>query len=190
MKSALWDSAGFGEPSDRTEFVDGKWLDAQHARQLSIHRPYFSGPISETLLDRFLESKPDARSTLTDREREVVQLIAEGKINKEISRVLNISVKTVETRRASAMRNSAESDALPGEAAPSWEPGYPELLFERQEVELSQVSSLAPDTVSVMLRRSAINCRPVGQAIQYIGYRYILYSSGNGQGVYCGGLAT
>ena len=71
---------------------------------LSIHRPYFSGAISETLLDRFLESTPNARSTLTDREREVVQLIAEGKINKEISRVLNISVKTVETHRASAMR--------------------------------------------------------------------------------------
>ncbi|WP_066801368.1 response regulator [Sphingomonas soli] len=70
---------------------------------LSVHRPYFSGAISETLLERFLDASPNPSTTLTHREREVVQLIAEGKINKEISRVLNISVKTVETHRASAM---------------------------------------------------------------------------------------
>lgn len=71
---------------------------------LSIRRPYFSGAISETLLDKFLESKPQpGASSLTHREREVVQLIAEGRINKEIARMLNISVKTVETHRASAM---------------------------------------------------------------------------------------
>ena len=71
---------------------------------LSIHRPYFSGAVSETLLDKFLESKPQpSASSLTHREREIVQLIAEGRINKEIARLLNISVKTVETHRASAM---------------------------------------------------------------------------------------
>lgn len=70
---------------------------------LSIHRPYFSGVISETLLERFLDSSPHAQATLTHREREVVQLIAEGKINKEVGYILNISVKTVETHRASAM---------------------------------------------------------------------------------------
>ena len=70
---------------------------------LSIHRPYFSGVISETLLDRFLDSAPTAQATLTHREREVVQLIAEGRINKEIGHILTISVKTVETHRASAM---------------------------------------------------------------------------------------
>jgi len=70
---------------------------------LSIHRPYFSGVISETLLDRFLDSAPTALATLTHREREVVQLIAEGRINKEIGHILTISVKTVETHRASAM---------------------------------------------------------------------------------------
>lgn len=70
---------------------------------LSIHRPYFSGVISETLLERFLESSPHAQATLTHREREVVQLISEGKINKEVGYILNISVKTVETHRASAM---------------------------------------------------------------------------------------
>lgn len=71
---------------------------------LSIHRPYFSGAVSETLLDKFLESKPQpTASSLTHREREIVQLIAEGRINKEIAQLLNISVKTVETHRASAM---------------------------------------------------------------------------------------
>jgi DNA-binding NarL/FixJ family response regulator len=71
---------------------------------LSIHRPYFSGAISETLLDRFLETKPQSgASSLTHREREVVQQIAEGRINKEVAEVLSISIKTVETHRASAM---------------------------------------------------------------------------------------
>ena len=71
---------------------------------LAIHRPYFSGAISETLLDKFLGSKPqEVASSLTHREREVVQQVAEGRINKEIAGVLEISVKTVETHRASAM---------------------------------------------------------------------------------------
>ena len=72
---------------------------------LSIHRSYFSGAISDALLDQFLGSKPHAvASSLTHREREVVQQVAEGRINKEIAHRLSISVKTVETHRASAMR--------------------------------------------------------------------------------------
>lgn len=71
---------------------------------LSMHQPYFSSAISETLLDQFLRSKPSSPTFgLTHREREVVQLIAEGKINKEIGEALKISVKTVETHRAAAM---------------------------------------------------------------------------------------
>ena len=72
---------------------------------LSIHRSYFSGAISDTLLNQFLESRPASlASSLTHREREVVQQVAEGRINKEIAQRLSISVKTVETHRASAMR--------------------------------------------------------------------------------------
>lgn len=72
---------------------------------LSINRPYFSGTVSETLLQQYLRSKPQpAFSTLTHREREVVQLIAEGKINKQVAELLSISVKTVETHRATAMQ--------------------------------------------------------------------------------------
>ena len=76
---------------------------------LSHHKPFFTAKISETLLDAYLKSavKPDERSvfrTLTDREREIVQMLAEGKSNKEIAAQLSISVKTVETHRATVMR--------------------------------------------------------------------------------------
>lgn len=71
---------------------------------LSLRRPYFSELVAEVLLDRVMQSKPEAvDGSLTHREREVVQLIAEGRINKQIGTRLNISVKTVETHRASAM---------------------------------------------------------------------------------------
>jgi DNA-binding NarL/FixJ family response regulator len=41
---------------------------------------------------------------LSPRERGIVQLIAEGHSNKEMSEILNLSVKTIETHRAAAMR--------------------------------------------------------------------------------------
>ena len=70
-----------------------------------MKRPYFSGAVSEALLEQFLQSNRHINTdVLTHREREVVQLIAEGKINKQIASTLDISVKTVETHRASAMR--------------------------------------------------------------------------------------
>jgi len=82
---------------------DGRHLFAA-IDALSVHRPYFSAAISETLLEQFLRIKPSSSlNGLTHREREVVQQIAEGKINKEIGEALHISVKTVETHRAAAM---------------------------------------------------------------------------------------
>ena len=45
-----------------------------------------------------------ATDRLTSREREIVQLLAEGKSNKDIARHLTLSVKTVETHRATVMR--------------------------------------------------------------------------------------
>jgi DNA-binding NarL/FixJ family response regulator len=47
---------------------------------------------------------PEAKELLTDREREILQLIAEGKTNKEIATTLNLSLKTVETHRSNLMR--------------------------------------------------------------------------------------
>jgi DNA-binding NarL/FixJ family response regulator len=81
---------------------------------VSSHRPYFSGAFSEVLLAQFMRDELHTRPhALTHREREVVQLIAEGKLNKQVGHILNISIKTVETHRASAMqklnlRTSAE----------------------------------------------------------------------------------
>lgn len=98
---------GFVAKSDSEQNL----LDAIEA--VSRHRPYFSSSISRSLRER-LESAPSSPGfSLTHREREVVQLIAEGRINKEVAQILNISIKTVETHRASAMqkldlRTSAE----------------------------------------------------------------------------------
>lgn len=71
---------------------------------LSLRQPYFSDIVSEVMLDRFLQSKMEtSEAVLTRREREIVQLIAEGRINKEIATLLGLSTKTVESHRASAM---------------------------------------------------------------------------------------
>jgi DNA-binding NarL/FixJ family response regulator len=84
---------------------------------LSQKKPYFAGRVSEVLLDGFLKREqatlegPTAER-LTSREREVVQLLAEGKSNKQIARLLDLSVKTVETHRTAAMRK-LELNSLP-----------------------------------------------------------------------------
>jgi DNA-binding NarL/FixJ family response regulator len=71
---------------------------------LASHRPFFSAQASEALLDSFSHGSGAHANVLTTREREIVQLIAEGNSNKTIARSLNISVKTVETHRSTAMR--------------------------------------------------------------------------------------
>lgn len=74
---------------------------------LSLRRPYFSGRISDVLIDRVMQAKPEALgSCLSHREREVVQLVAEGCISKQVAHRLGISIKTIETHRASAMRKA------------------------------------------------------------------------------------
>ena len=81
---------------------------------LASHKPFFTANVSEALLRSFT-ARPDREgSALTARERQVVQLIAEGQTNKEIAKLLNISLKTVETHRASIMRklNIGSSAAL------------------------------------------------------------------------------
>ena len=71
---------------------------------LASHRSFFTKGVSNSLLDVFLAGPEKAISAITSRERSVVQLIAEGHTNKEVARVLNISLKTVETHRATIMR--------------------------------------------------------------------------------------
>ncbi len=76
---------------------------------LSQHKHYFTTKISEVVFARYLDGKSasaDGRD-LTPREREIVQLLAEGKSNKEVAAVLGISIKTVETHRATIMKKLA-----------------------------------------------------------------------------------
>ncbi len=76
---------------------------------LSQHKPYFTSKVARMVLEGYLRRARPAsvarspRSRLSSREREIVQLLAEGKSNKEISSRLNISVKTVETHRSNLM---------------------------------------------------------------------------------------
>jgi DNA-binding NarL/FixJ family response regulator len=73
---------------------------------ISTHQPFFAPSASETLLNSFLRvpSSSSTLASLTDREREIVRLLAGGKSNKEAAAALGISVKTVETHRAAIMR--------------------------------------------------------------------------------------
>jgi DNA-binding NarL/FixJ family response regulator len=69
---------------------------------------YLSPAISATLLDEYLTHPADLEESspfdlLTPREREVLQLIAEGHTNTAIAQMMNISVKTVEKHRANLM---------------------------------------------------------------------------------------
>lgn len=84
---------------------------------LARHKPFFSGRISEVVLDGFLksggaEAAQPAIQRLTTREREIIQLLAEGHSNKRIAKLLDLSVKTVETHRAAVMRK-LELSSLP-----------------------------------------------------------------------------
>ena len=71
---------------------------------VATQQPFFTSKVTEVLLEKFLNRPDQPSSTLTSRERVVVQLIAEGHSNKRIASVLSLSVKTVETHRAAVMR--------------------------------------------------------------------------------------
>ncbi|EIM30240.1 response regulator [Microvirga lotononidis] len=71
---------------------------------LARHQPFFTGRVSETLLNAYLANGHPTGDVLTHRERGVVQLIAEGRTNKEAAQLLAINLKTVESHRAAAMR--------------------------------------------------------------------------------------
>ena len=77
-------------------------------RSLQRHEPYLTTRVTEVVLDGFLKgvtaSGADAGEGLTPREREVLQLVAEGRSSKTIAGRLGVTVKTVESHRASLMR--------------------------------------------------------------------------------------
>jgi DNA-binding NarL/FixJ family response regulator len=70
-------------------------------------RTFFTPKVAQMLLDGYLrpqESDALDRRVLTPREREVIQLVAEGKTTKEVANALSLSVKTAETHRTNLMR--------------------------------------------------------------------------------------
>jgi DNA-binding NarL/FixJ family response regulator len=72
---------------------------------LSQHRPFFTSKVSAMLLQSYLDpAPPGPPEALTAREREIVQLIAEGASSKQVAAKLKISVKTAETHRTNLMR--------------------------------------------------------------------------------------
>ncbi|MBI2928670.1 MAG: response regulator transcription factor [Verrucomicrobia bacterium] len=71
------------------------------------HRPYFTSKFGELMISGYLhsaESLADEGETLSPREREIVQLVCEGKSSKDIAVALDLSTKTVETHRANIHR--------------------------------------------------------------------------------------
>jgi DNA-binding NarL/FixJ family response regulator len=77
---------------------------------LSRHKPFFTESVSAILFSNILQraeghrDSAEAGQRLSTREREIVQLIAEGKSNKGVAETLGISVRTAETHRASILR--------------------------------------------------------------------------------------
>jgi len=76
---------------------------------VSQGRPFFSPAIAETLLEDYMrrlkqQNLSDSYELLTDREKEVLQLLAEGKSNKEVATLLDLSLYTVETHRSNLMQ--------------------------------------------------------------------------------------
>lgn len=81
-------------------------------KSVSRHQNYFSSEISEALLHHYLDTSESGSQSLPFRQRQVVKLVAEGYSNKQIASTLKISLKTVETHRALAMRRiGAKSSA-------------------------------------------------------------------------------
>ena len=84
---------------------------------LQMRRTFFTTKVSQMVLNGYLdrdspesrelsteEKKDEAAPVLTGREREVIQLLAEGKTSKEVAVALHLSVKTAETHRTNLMR--------------------------------------------------------------------------------------
>ena len=76
----------------------------QAIREVSSGRTYLSPGISRAVVDACLSKTEVVADSLTIREREVLQLVAEGKTTKEIAQLLGISAKTADSHRTRMMR--------------------------------------------------------------------------------------
>lgn len=81
---------------------------ARAVRSVAADENYFSSQITESILTKYLDLSgkmiPTGFSLISSREREILQLIAEGKSAKEIAFVLDLSPKTVDTHRVHIMK--------------------------------------------------------------------------------------
>ena len=78
-------------------------------RAVAVGRPFFSPAVTAVLVQDYMRSLQtrnltDSYGLLTDREKEVLQLLAEGRSNKEVATLLNLALSTIETHRASLMQ--------------------------------------------------------------------------------------
>jgi DNA-binding NarL/FixJ family response regulator len=79
-------------------------------KTLAAHKPFFTDAVSERLFSKFVVNAKGPRKKervsdhLTAREREIVQLLAEGKSNKAVAANLGVSLRTVEGHRARLLR--------------------------------------------------------------------------------------
>lgn len=65
---------------------------------------YLSPAVSKSVIQEYLGAQTENElDRLTPRQREILQLLAEGKSNKEVARILNLSVKTVDSHRSQIM---------------------------------------------------------------------------------------
>ena len=71
---------------------------------LSDHRPYWNEAVNEELFERLIGGPPLSPDAMTHRERQVVNLVANGLSNKEIAHRLNLSHKTIESFRTNLRR--------------------------------------------------------------------------------------
>lgn len=72
-------------------------------REVAAGRTYLSPGVSATVIERCLSPAPEDQDPLTRRERQVLQLVAEGRTTKEIGVLLGISPKTAESHRVMLM---------------------------------------------------------------------------------------
>ena len=79
----------------------------QAIRTVTAGDAYLSPKVTDAVVSDYVRHVPTDRGTafgtLTAREREILQLVAEGRSNKEIAALLHVSVKTIEAHRAQVM---------------------------------------------------------------------------------------
>jgi DNA-binding NarL/FixJ family response regulator len=78
-------------------------------RAVAAGKPYFSPAVTAVLVEDYVRrlqqrGLTDSYHLLTDREKEVLQLLAEGRSNKEVATLLDLGLSTVETHRANLMQ--------------------------------------------------------------------------------------